>query len=35
MEDTSDFSWVSAKASHAVLLCKMEEGKLSGQILLE
>ena len=24
MEDTSDFAWVSAKASHAVLLCEME-----------
>ena len=24
MEDASDFSWADAKASHAVLLCKME-----------
>ena len=23
-----DFSWQSAKASHAVLLCRMEEGKV-------
>ena len=29
IEDTSDFSWVSAKACHAVLLCKMETGKVS------
>ena len=28
MEDTSDFSWVSAKASHAVLLCEMERGQV-------
>ena len=28
MEDAHDFSWASAKGSYAVLLCKMEEGKL-------
>ena len=28
MEDANNFSWQSAKASHAVLLCKMEEGKV-------
>ena len=28
MEDANDFSWQSAKASHAVLLCRMEEGKV-------
>ena len=28
MEDAHDFSWASAKGSHAMLLCKMEEGKL-------
>ena len=28
MEDPNDFSWQSAKASHAVLLCRMEEGKV-------
>ena len=28
MEDDSDFSWQSAKSSHAVLLCRMEEGKV-------
>ena len=26
MEDAQDFSWASAKASHAVLLCEMERG---------
>ena len=29
MEDAADFSWQSAKASHAVLLCEMERGKLT------
>ena len=28
MEDANDFSWASTKGSDAVLLCKMEEGKL-------
>ena len=28
MKDVNDFSWQSAKASHAVLLCRMEEGKV-------
>ena len=28
MEDVNDFSWQTAKASHAVLLCRMEEGKV-------
>ena len=28
MEDANDFSWQSAKAVHAVLLCRMEEGKV-------
>ena len=35
MEDASDFSWVSAKACHTVLLCEMERGKFPGQIHLE
>ena len=26
MENANDFSWASAKASHAVLLCEMERG---------
>ena len=25
-DDANDFSWDAAKASHAVLLCRMEEG---------
>ena len=28
MEDANDFSWSSAKVSHAVLLCEMERGAL-------
>ena len=28
MKDANDFSWQSDKASHAVLLCRMEEGKV-------
>ena len=28
MEDANDFSWQSTKASHAVLICRMEEGKV-------
>ena len=28
MENAKDFSWASAKAVHAVLLCKMERGKV-------
>ena len=28
MEDSNDFGWSAAKASHAVLLCRMEEGKV-------
>ena len=30
LEDAADFSWASAKASHAVLLCWMEQGEVSG-----
>ena len=26
MEDATEFSWASAKAAHAVLLCEMERG---------
>ena len=29
MADANDFSWQSAKASHAVLLCEMERGILT------
>ena len=30
LEDAQDFSWSAAKASHAVLLCHMEQGEISG-----
>ena len=30
LEDATDFSWASAKASHAVLLCRMEQGEIKG-----
>ena len=26
LEDANDFSWDAAKVSHAVLLCRMEQG---------
>ena len=29
LDDSNDFSWSAAKASHAVLLCRMEQGKIS------
>ena len=28
LDDLNDFSWSSAKASHAVLLCHMEQGEI-------
>ena len=30
MEDANDFSWDAARASHAVLLCRMEQGEVKG-----
>ena len=30
MEDAQDFSWTAAKASHAVLLCRMETSDIAG-----
>ena len=30
MEDANDFSWDAARASHAVLLCRMEHGEVKG-----
>ena len=30
LDDAQDFSWTVAKASHAVLLCRMEQGEVSG-----
>ena len=29
MDNTQDFGWTSAKGAHAVLLCRMEEGKVN------
>ena len=29
MDDAQDFGWTSAKGAHAVLLCRMEEGKVN------
>ena len=31
MEDSHDFGWASAKGSHAILLCKMEEGRITWE----
>ena len=28
LEDATDLSWAAAKASHAVLLCRMEQGEV-------
>ena len=30
LEDSTDLSWASAKASHAVLLCRMEQGEIKS-----
>ena len=30
LDDATDFSWASAKASHAVLLCRMEQGEIGS-----
>ena len=32
MEDTQDFGWRSAKGAHALILCRMEEGKVNWLI---
>ena len=32
MEDAQDFGWSSAKGAHAVLLCRMEEGKVTWKM---
>ena len=29
LDDSNDFSWQAAKASHAVLLCRMEQGEIA------
>ena len=30
LDDATDFSWASVKASHAVLLCRMEQGEIKS-----
>ena len=30
LDDTTDFSWASTKASHVVLLCWVEQGEIVG-----
>ena len=35
LDDAQDFSWFSAKASHAVLLCRMEQGEIGGWFEVE
>ena len=30
LDDSNDFLWQAAKASHAVLLCQMEQGKIAN-----
>ena len=30
LDDATDFSWGSAKASHAVLLCRMEQDEIKS-----
>ena len=34
LDDANDFSWDSAKASHAVLLCRMEQGEIKDYTVL-
>ena len=33
--DAQDFSWQAAKASHAVILCRMKQGKVACWIETE
>ena len=35
MDDVNDFSWGAAKASHAVLLCRMEQGQIQDYSQIE
>ena len=30
MEDSHDFGWPAAKASHVAMLCRMKDGRLNG-----
>ena len=34
-DDANDFSWDAAKASHAVLLCRMEQGEIKSYTEVE
>ena len=34
-DDANDFSWDAAKASHAVLLCRMEQGEIKNYAQVE
>ena len=35
LDDATDFSWALAKASHAVLLCRMEQGEIASWLETE
>ena len=35
LDDATDFSWASAKASHTVLLCHMEQGEIKSWLETE
>ena len=35
LDDAQDFSWEAAKASHAVLLCRMEQGEIENYSQVE
>ena len=35
LEDANDFSWDAAKASHAVLLCRMEQGDVKNYMQVD
>ena len=35
LEDANDFSWDAAKASHAILLCMMEQGDVKNYMQVE
>ena len=34
-DDANDFSWDAAKASHAILLCRMEQGEIKDYAQVE
>ena len=35
LDDTTDLSWPLAKTSHAVLLCRMEQGEIKSWLETE